>query len=86
MAEAKCIKCGGAATGDSFEAARQKINHAVGLSRGIKCGDSYNRVTEIKSPESIPMKTPKTETPKPETSYNKPKEKKKTESKKHSSI
>jgi len=45
---AKCRKCGGSAIADTFEQARKKINHAVGLSRGIKCGDNYNCVTEIK--------------------------------------
>ncbi len=83
MVEAKCIKCGGTATGDSFEQARQRINHAVGLSRGIKCGDNYNHVTEIKPKEIIPKNIPKiepptTETSTPLTSHEKPKEKKKT--------
>ncbi len=56
---AKCTKCGGKATGDSFEDARSKINHAVGLSRGIKCGDNYNRVEEIKDKVEAPKSTPK---------------------------
>jgi len=38
MVEAKCQKCGGSATGSTFTEASAKINHAVGLSRGIKCG------------------------------------------------
>ena len=45
--EAKCTKCGGTATGDSFDDARAKINHAPGLSRGIKCGDNYNCVEKV---------------------------------------
>ena len=49
MTTAKCFKCGGSAIADTFEQARKLINHAVGLSRGIKCGDNYNKVEEIKS-------------------------------------
>ena len=69
MVTAKCIKCGGSAIADTFEKARKLINHAVALSRGIKCGDNYNMVQEIKSKE-FAKKTPKpeitkTETPKP---------------------
>lgn len=63
LTTAKCIKCGGSAIADTFEIARKLINHAVGLSRGIKCGDNYNMVQEIKSNEVT--KTPKLETPKP---------------------
>ena len=57
MAIAKCRKCGGSATADTFEQAKNLINHAVGLSRGIKCGDNYNAVQEIKS--KVTMKTSK---------------------------
>lgn len=64
MITAKCDKCFGSATGDTFEQASSKINHAVGLSRGIKCGDNYNMVRQIED------STPKKQTPKPE----KPKE------------
>jgi len=71
MTQAKCFKCGGSATADTFEQAKNLINHAVGLSRGIKCGDNYNAVQEIKSvgvvtkkPETLKQKEePKTETP-----------------------
>jgi len=48
MAKAKCVRCGASAISDTFEQARKKLNHAIGLSRGIKCGDSYNSVCEIK--------------------------------------
>jgi len=47
LVQAKCQRCLGSATGDSFEEASKKINHAVGLSRGIPCGNNYNRVFEI---------------------------------------
>ncbi len=77
MAEAKCRKCGGTATGETFTKAASKINHAVGLSRGIKCGSSYNCTIEIKDtkiphPKVISKKIPK---PKVEpTEKQKPKE------------
>jgi len=48
MAKAKCFRCGASAIDDTFEKARNKLNHSVGLSRGIKCGDSYGTVKEIK--------------------------------------
>ncbi len=68
MSKAKCTKCGGSAIGDTFEQARNNINHAVGLGRGIKCGDSYGCVTEIKDtqPSTVtekPKEIPKTEPP-----------------------
>ena len=47
MAKAKCTKCGGWAIADLYEDAKKLINHAVGLTRHIKCGDSYNKVVEI---------------------------------------
>jgi len=82
MITAKCNKCGGTALGNTFQEASSKINHAVGLSRGIKCGDNYNMVCEIKdSPEtqtpkeSIPLETPKESTTKPKESTEKPKSK-----------
>jgi len=87
LTKAKCIKCGGSAIGDTFEIARKLINHAVGLSRGIKCGDNYNLVQEIKynkitkptlTPETIKPSisdTPKPEKTKSSTSSEKPKEK-----------
>ncbi len=67
MITAKCKKCGGTALGNTFEEASKKINHAVGLSRGIKCGANYNRVCEVK--ESTPKES--TRKPKP---VEKPKE------------
>ena len=48
MVQVKCFKCGASAIDDTFEQARQKLDHSVGLSRGIKCGDNYGRVQEIK--------------------------------------
>jgi len=70
MIKAKCTKCGGSAMATTFEQARKLINHAVGLGRGIKCGDNYNMVKEIKpegivtKPETLKQVTPK---PVPET-------------------
>lgn len=67
MTEAKCTRCGATVTGDSLEDARAKMNHAIGLSRGIKCGDNYNCVEEIKKESST--EKPKIQTP-PKTVSN----------------
>jgi len=48
MVTAKCNKCGGSAEGKTMQEARDRLNHAVGKSRGIKCGDNYGYVVEIK--------------------------------------
>lgn len=61
MVTVKCIRCGGAAIGSSFAEASTKINHAVGLSRGVKCGDNYGQVQEVKDTTTI--SPPKKETP-----------------------
>ena len=47
MSQAKCTRCHATATADTFEEASQKLDHAIGLGRGIKCGDNYNKVVEI---------------------------------------
>lgn len=47
MATAKCLRCDATATADTFEQARKLLNHAIGLGRGIKCGDNYNSVVEV---------------------------------------
>jgi len=47
MTTAKCQRCGASATGGTLEEATLLLNHAVGLSRGIPCGDNYNCVEEI---------------------------------------
>ena len=77
MAKAKCLRCKASAESDTYEQARQLINHVIGLSRGIKCGDSYNCVVEeIKPKETIAKNIPKLETTKSFTSSSeKPKEK-----------
>lgn len=63
MITAKCHRCGGISDGKTFEEASAKINHAVSLSRGIKCGDSYGRVKQIDTTVA-PKETPKSEKPK----------------------
>ena len=76
MSKARCNRCGGSAESNTYEQARKLINHAVGLGRGIKCGDSYNMVQEIKSqvvakitkPKTTKPNPPKPETTKPHTS------------------
>ena len=94
MSNVKCLRCGGVATGETFTQAASKINHASGLSRGIPCGNSYNRVVEIKDkiekPKLITKEKPKPklitkEKPKPKTeivsnSSLSPKEEKKPKS------
>lgn len=82
MTDVKCIRCGGTATGTSLDDAKEKLDHAVGLSRGIKCGESYGKIKEIKSekpqenkPKVKSESTPKHETKKEET---KPQESKKS--------
>ena len=66
MAIAKCFRCGGSGVADTYEQARKLINHAVGLSRGIKCGDNYNVVQDI-----TPKVTTKPKTKPDETTYSK---------------
>jgi len=48
--KAKCFRCGATAHSVTFEQARKQLNHAIGLARGIKCGDSYGAVKEIGKP------------------------------------
>lgn len=64
MTNAKCTRCGAFATGNSLEDARNKINHAIGLSRGIPCGDNYNCVVTVanQDDESPPDASPTTKT------------------------
>lgn len=47
LATATCLRCKAIATADTFEQARKLLNHAIGLGRGIKCGDNYGAVKEI---------------------------------------
>lgn len=64
MRTAKCGRCGGRATGESFEEASAKINHASGLSKSKPCGADYNCVIEIDKPiETIQEKKIKEPTP-----------------------
>ena len=84
MVIAKCTKCGGSAIGATFEEARKKINHAVALSRGKRCGDNYNMVVEVTPPVPTTVSTippsiqhttvstvPKTEKPKKKSESHK---------------
>ena len=83
MITAKCNKCGGTALGDTFEQASAKINHAVALSRGIKCGDNYNMVHQVEDttpkkptvtkPQEPTVTEPKESTEKPKESPETPK-------------
>ena len=44
MGLAKCNKCGAKAEGNTPEEAINKLNHAVGLTRGIHCSVSSDRI------------------------------------------
>ena len=63
MTQAKCMRCGASAKADTYEQAQKLINHAVGRSRGIKCGNNYNMVVEINN--SKPKIKPQTKKTKP---------------------
>lgn len=92
MSKAKCFRCGASATADTYEQARKELNHSIGLSRGIKCGDSYGRVQEIekqttqKTKQSSPTETkiaePQTEDTNPKSTATSEKVKEKKKSKK----
>ena len=85
MTIAKCTRCGGSAQGDSFEEASSKINHAVGLSRGVKCGKNYNKVQDVTPKTQTPkVEKPKTQTPKVEKPKETPKQSTSTKSKESS--
>lgn len=43
----KCERCGGRATGNTFEEAELKVNHEQGKSRGIKCAINYYQTIEV---------------------------------------
>ena len=58
MINVKCTRCGAKASADSFDKARNLVDHAIGLHRGIPCGDDRNRVVEIKS-QITKLSTPK---------------------------
>lgn len=47
MARAKCFCCCASATASTFEEAIKKLNHAVGLSRGIRCRNLLENIYEI---------------------------------------
>lgn len=47
MITAKCNRCLGSATGETFDEASNNINHAVGLSRGVKCGRNYKQIVQV---------------------------------------
>jgi len=84
MAKAKCFRCGASAPGKTFEDARKKLDHAIGLSRGIKCGDTYGRVFEVKDklkPKPKPIK-PEPPKEKPPIEFSEPQPEQKKEKKK----
>jgi len=64
---AKCTRCLGSGTGSTFEEASSKIDHAVGMSRGVPCGRSFNKVVEVgaSTPKPKAKKTTKPSAEKP---------------------
>ena len=68
MAKALCNRCKGTAEGSSFIEAAAKINHAVGLGRGLPCGANYGKTVDVSPKPSIlsesAKKTLKVKTPK----------------------
>jgi hypothetical protein len=68
MAKALCRRCKGTAEGSSFIEAAAKINHAVGLGRGLPCGANYGKTVDVSPKSSIlsdsAKKTLKVKTPK----------------------
>lgn len=67
MAKALCNRCKGSAEGETFEEASAKINHAVGLGRGLPCGANYGKTVDVSpKPSSVPepKKAQKPKTPK----------------------
>lgn len=59
--KAKCFRCGATAQAPTFEQARSKLDHAIGLGRGIPCGDSFGKVKEIGKPKPpVPKPIPQT--------------------------
>lgn len=65
MVTAKCNRCLGTAEGKTFSEASQNIDHAIGLSRGKKCGRKYNQVVEVGATSKPKKTTTKKSTPKP---------------------
>ena len=47
MTRAKCFCCGASAIADTYDAAIKRLNHALGLSRGIKCGAYRKNILEV---------------------------------------
>ena len=62
MAQAKCYCCGASAIAPTFEQAIKKLNHAIGLSRGIKCKALRDNVKEMFVKPTIPPTKPKPKT------------------------
>jgi hypothetical protein len=76
MVTAKCNRCLGSGTGSTFEEASSKIDHAVGRSRGINCGDNSTKVIEVGAstpkPKAKKITKPVTVKPTPKPVVEKP--------------
>lgn len=60
MAKALCTRCKGTAEGSTFAEASSKLNHAVGLGRGLPCGANYGKTIDV-SPKTVTPSEPKRE-------------------------
>lgn len=47
MAKARCRRCLGIASGETFEIAKRNIDHAIGLRTGRPCGANQEHIEEI---------------------------------------
>ncbi len=65
MGIARCLKCGSKAESDNEEEAISLLNHAIGKTRGIRCGGKLAKVrTEGFNKAKLVKKTETTKDPK----------------------
>ena len=66
MGTVKCERCGGHAEASSIEDGAPLIDHAIGLSKGIRCGGDYVQLVMVGEPQApkIEPKVEKVETKK----------------------
>jgi len=60
MGTVKCERCGGHAEASSIEEGAPLIDHAVGLSKGKRCGGDYVQLVMVGTPQA-PKSEPKVE-------------------------
>ena len=67
MGTVRCERCGGHVEASSIEDAVKKLNHALGLSKGIPCDEARGVLVMDDQPQA-PKPEPKVEKPKVEES------------------